>query len=585
MQVHLRLYNSYIAKLGWFLKHFIIINILFINLTYSASNSDRRHFKKINENNNKNNSYLMQKAFEAEILVKNKDYDLAANIYYEICLKSDDPEIARRATQLAGFAKKYNLMLKASDRWLSLTENKITVKHVRLSIFLELKKIDLAIKETLSIIKLSKDKDKFALVFDTVKVFDDSVVQQIFDSIYDEYKDEYLANFYYVQVLLDNKRFEKVIEIINGLSKFKEFSKKESRWGVFLAEAYFQTGKINLCIDTIKDYLEKSPKDLYLNQYYVQILTSQKNYEEVINHYRFMSANKLIDFSDIEVAQKMAILNIKVGKFVDAENFINSLKEKNLNSYNYLNGVKEKKKNNYKDAENFFKKIEKTDKLYLDSIKKISEIKIQKKGYEELKKFFKSENEEIKNNQNLEIKLILLETEIFFNEKKYQHSMERIDFGLDKYNNNKSFLYTRALVAEQIGRLDILENDLKKLISLDPGNAQALNALGYTWANKNINLKDANLYIDKALLLEPNDAAILDSKGWVLYRMGEYLKAENYFIRALKLSEDSEIVSHYVKLLLQLKKTEKANKIYLKYLEINPKDEKLIEIKKMLNEI
>ena len=585
MQVHLRLYNSYIAKLGWFLKHFIIINILFINLTYSASNSDRRHFKKINENNNKNNSYLMQKAFEAEILVKNKDYDLAANIYYEICLKSDDPEIARRATQLAGFAKKYNLMLKASDRWLSLTENKITVKHVRLSIFLELKKIDLAIKETLSIIKLSKDKDKFALVFDTVKVFDDSVVQQIFDSIYDEYKDEYLANFYYVQVLLDNKRFEKVIEIINGLSKFKEFSKKESRWGVFLAEAYFQTGKINLCIDTIKDYLEKSPKDLYLNQYYVQILTSQKNYEEVINHYRFMSANKLIDFSDIEVAQKMAILNIKVGKFVDAENFINSLKEKNLNSYNYLNGVKEKQKNNYKDAENFFKKIEKTDKLYLDSIKKISEIKIQKKGYEELKKFFKSENEEIKNNQNLEIKLILLETEIFFNEKKYQHSMERIDFGLDKYNNNKSFLYTRALVAEQIGRLDILENDLKKLISLDPGNAQALNALGYTWANKNINLKDANLYIDKALLLEPNDAAILDSKGWVLYRMGEYLKAENYFIRALKLSEDSEIVSHYVKLLLQLKKTEKANKIYLKYLEINPKDEKLIEIKKMLNEI
>jgi len=163
--------------------------------------------------------------------------------------------------------------------------------------------------------------------------------------------------------------------------------------------------------------------------------------------------------------------------------------------------------------------------------------------------------------------------------------MKRIDFGLEKYNNNKSFLYTRALVAEQIGRLDILENDLKKLISLDPGNAQALNALGYTWANKNINLKDANLYIDKALLLEPNDAAILDSKGWVLYRMGEYLKAENYFIRALKLSEDSEIVIHYVTLLLKLNKKEKANKIYLKYLEISPKDKKLIEIKKILNEI
>tara|TARA_B110000240_G_scaffold36200_1_gene39617 strand:- start:298 stop:2055 length:1758 start_codon:yes stop_codon:yes gene_type:complete len=585
MQVHLRLYNSYVAKLAWFLKHTIITNILFVGLAYSASNPNTYHYVKISENYNQNYSYLMKKAFEAEILVKNEDYGLAADIYYEICLKSDDPEIARRATQLAGFAKKYNLMLKTSDRWLLLAENKIAVKHVRLSIFLELRKIDLAIKETLSIINSSKDKDRFALVYDTVKVFDDSIIQKIFDSIYNEYQDEYLANFYYVQVLLDNKEYEKVIKIINGVSKFKEFSKKESRWGIFLADAYFQLGKINLCIETIKDYLDKSPKDLYLNQYYVQILTSQKNYQEAISHYRFMAANKLIDFSDIEVAQKMAILNIQAEKYIDADNFINSIKEKNPNIYNYLNGMKEKQKNNYKAAESFFKKIEKKDNLYIDSIIKISEIKIQKKDYAELKKFFKRENEAIKDNQNLEIRLILLETEIFFNEKKYQHSMERIDFGLEKYNNNKSFLYTRALVAEQIGRLDILENDLKKLISLDPGNAQALNALGYTWANKNINLKDANLYIDKALLLEPNDAAILDSKGWVLYRMGEYLKAENYFIRALKLSEDSEIVIHYVTLLLKLNKKEKANKIYLKYLEISPKDKKLIEIKKILNEI
>ena len=585
MQVHLTLYTSYIAKLGWFLNHLIIINILFISFAYSASNSDTRYYIKISETYNQSDSYLMQKALEAEILVRNADYDSAADIYYDICLKSDDPEIARRATQLAGFAKKYNLMLKTSERWLLLAENKIAVKHVRLSIFLELKKIDLAIEETLSIIKSSKDKDKFALVYDTVKVFEDSVVQQIFDSIYDKYQDEYLASFYYVQVLLDNKEYAKVIEIINGIAKFKEFSKKESRWGIFLADSYFQIGKINLCIETIKDYLEKSPKDLYLNQYYIQILTLQKNYEEAISHYRFMSANKLIDFSNIEVAEKMAILNIQAGKYIDADNFIDSLKERNPNSYNYLNGLKEKKKKNYKAAEKFLKKIEKKNKLYIDSIKKISEIKIQKKDYMGLKRFFKGEYEAIKKNQDLEIRLILLETEIFFNEKKYQYSMKRIDFGLDKYSNNKSFLYTRALVAEQIGRLDILENDLKKLISLDPDNAQALNALGYTWANKNINLKDANSYIDKALSLEPNDAAILDSKGWVLYRMGEYLKAENYFIKALKFSEDSEIVSHYVKLLLKLKKVEKANKIYLKYLEINPEDKKLIEIKKILNEI
>jgi tetratricopeptide (TPR) repeat protein len=163
--------------------------------------------------------------------------------------------------------------------------------------------------------------------------------------------------------------------------------------------------------------------------------------------------------------------------------------------------------------------------------------------------------------------------------------MERINSGLKKYKNNGVFLYTRALVAEQINRLDILESDLKKLIDMEPRNAQALNALGYTWANKNINLLEADKYIDMALKIAPNDAAILDSKGWVLYRLGKFKKSENYFIRALKISDDAEIVSHYIKVLIKLKKIQKAKKIYAKYIKNHPSDDKLIEIKKILNEI
>ena len=186
---------------------------------------------------------------------------------------------------------------------------------------------------------------------------------------------------------------------------------------------------------------------------------------------------------------------------------------------------------------------------------------------------------------DLEIRLILIETEIFYNEKKFKYSMNRINSGLEKYKNNGAFLYTRALVAEKLDRFDILEEDLKKLIKLEPDNAQAYNALGYTWANNNINLKEAHEYIDEALSLEPNDAAILDSKGWILFRLGSYKKAEPYFIKALKYSDDSEIVSHFVQVLLKLGKTNKAKKIFSKYIKLNPEDEKLNELKNLLNEI
>ena len=163
--------------------------------------------------------------------------------------------------------------------------------------------------------------------------------------------------------------------------------------------------------------------------------------------------------------------------------------------------------------------------------------------------------------------------------------MDIVNYGLEKYNDNSSFLYTRALVAEKIDRLDILENDLTKLIKLEPNNAQAMNALGYTWANNNINLNKAHDYIDKALAILPNDAAILDSKGWVLYKLGKYKSAESYFLKALRISNDTEIVSHFVKLLIKLKKIDKAKQIYTKHIKISPNDENLIKLKKILNEI
>ena len=119
-----------------------------------------------------------------------------------------------------------------------------------------------------------------------------------------------------MQILLNNNDYLEAIDLIKSIDKFEEFSKKESRWGIFLADAYYEMGKEELAIIALQDYLQYSPKDLYLNEYYVRVLTLQKKYDEAIKHYRFMSANKLISFSDIETSKKMALLNIEAKKFV-----------------------------------------------------------------------------------------------------------------------------------------------------------------------------------------------------------------------------------------------------------------------------
>lgn len=298
-----------------------------------------------------------------------------------------------------------------------------------------------------------------------------------------------------------------------------------------------------------------------------------------------MSANKLISFSDVETSKKMALLNIEAKKFIDAKTFINSLKEKDINSYYYISGLLNSRNNKDTIAEDFFNKVSVDNKNYIDSVKEVAKIKVRKKDFLSLKKFFEFQSKKVNNNTSMHMRLILIETEIFFNAEKFDHAMKKINFGLEKYKNNGAFLYTRALVAEKVNRMDIVESDLMKLIQLEPENAQALNALGYTWANNNIKLKEANSYIDKALAMEPNDAAILDSKGWVLYKLGNYNESEKYLMRALKLNDDSEIVSHVIQLLVKVDKIKDAKNVYKKYIKLKPKDKILIELKKILDEI
>ena len=102
---------AYFTKIRSFFKQLLIINLLFISFAYPFGNTDIGVSGIIFVDNSKNASYVMQKAFEAELLAKNHNYESASEIYQEIINKSDDPEIAKRATQLAGLINDYNFCL------------------------------------------------------------------------------------------------------------------------------------------------------------------------------------------------------------------------------------------------------------------------------------------------------------------------------------------------------------------------------------------------------------------------------------------------------------------------------------------
>ncbi|RZA35725.1 MAG: tetratricopeptide repeat protein [Lysobacteraceae bacterium] len=120
-----------------------------------------------------------------------------------------------------------------------------------------------------------------------------------------------------------------------------------------------------------------------------------------------------------------------------------------------------------------------------------------------------------------------------------------------RFPKNPDLLYDFALLAEKIGRVEVMEKLLRDVMTLAPDNHHAYNALGYSLAERNIRLQEAHALIAKALEMAPGDPFIMDSMGWVQYRLGNLDEAEKQLRNAYALRRDPEIAVHLGEVLFQ----------------------------------
>ncbi|POP53497.1 tetratricopeptide repeat protein [Zhongshania marina] len=138
-----------------------------------------------------------------------------------------------------------------------------------------------------------------------------------------------------------------------------------------------------------------------------------------------------------------------------------------------------------------------------------------------------------------------LEAEILRKEARYQQGYDLLSEALSTNTDSEELRYARSLFSERLGNIDAVEHDLQHIISRDPDNATALNALGYSLANLDPSrLDEAELLVKRALELEPNDPAIIDSYGWIMLLKGNISEAVSLLEKAFKQTQDHEIAAH-----------------------------------------
>lgn len=169
----------------------------------------------------------------------------------------------------------------------------------------------------------------------------------------------------------------------------------------------------------------------------------------------------------------------------------------------------------------------------------------------------------------------LLEAELRAKDKDDAGELAAYARGLGAYPDDGALLYSRALAWERRDRIDRAEADLRKILVSEPGNVAALNALGYTLADRTTRYAEAMELIDRARAADPTNAAIIDSHGWVLYRLGRNQEALVQLRRAFTLQKDPEIAAHVGEVLWVLGRKDEARKYFDEARRLDPENRAL----------
>ncbi|WP_226470314.1 tetratricopeptide repeat protein [Luteimonas panaciterrae] len=164
----------------------------------------------------------------------------------------------------------------------------------------------------------------------------------------------------------------------------------------------------------------------------------------------------------------------------------------------------------------------------------------------------------------------LLEAELRKEDQDDQGELDAYARGLAAYPDDSALLYSRALMWERRDDVPRAEADLRKILVAEPDNTSALNALGYTLADRTTRYAEALELIDRARVAEPDNGAIIDSHGWVLYRLGRKEEALVELRRAYTLSKDPEIAAHIAEVLWMSGKKDEARKYFDEARKLDP---------------
>jgi tetratricopeptide (TPR) repeat protein len=515
---------------------------------------------------------VMYMLLAAELAGQRGQYEIALEGYMEAAKRTNDPRFAERAAKIAMYMKDSNKTNEAVSLWLSQDPNNITARKIAALSALRAGDKQVAVEHVdklLTIDPAGFENSMLELAVALEKENKVSFLYDVLDALSLRHQDQ--AKVYFVQSLLamqmKNTDLAKT-KIQQALDVQPDWDKAQ----IFQAQISASSGDLSAAAKLLEKAAAKYPENDKIKKLLAQVLIKAEKYEEAGEVYQgIISANP----NDAESQFALALVHLQLSRDNKAEDILKKLLEQpewQSQASFYLGKIEEKRKNT-KKAMAWFDKV-KDGPFVLDA--EISAISLLAKDnqFDEANSRLNSLRSQFPKQK---LRLILIQAELYNQQKQYEQAFNLLTNALADMPEQKELLYTRALMAERLNRLDILETDLKKILAEDPNNAEALNALGYTLAEKTDRYAEAEKYLEKALRLQPDEAVIMDSYGWLQFKLGNTEQALFYLQKAYAKRQEGEIAAHLAEVLWTLNRKSEARKVFTKAIKDAPEDEDLLD--------
>jgi len=507
-----------------------------------------------------------------EIAAQRGELTLASEAFLDLAVKTRDPRIAQRATEMATFARKLANALKAAQLWLERDPDSLKARQTYVSL----------------LISSGRLKDSRPHLEWMLKNGGRGVGESFLQL---------------PGMLLRHQDKPAVLALMNELATSYP-SVPEASYAV--AQVAWHAGQSDRALQAADEALRLKPGWEAVALFKGQIL-QRKGDDLVVGYWRDFLAQHP-DAREVRLA--LARQYARMSRFAESRAQFETLRSQGQGKPEILVslGLLAMQMNDMEAAEGYLREALASDEADRDQVRMyLGQLSEARRQYEEALNWYRS----VQDGRNLfnaglkaavvlgklgrvdegrillagiaadteadRVQIIQAEAQMLREARDYKQVYEVLSRGLAAMPESPELLYDRAMAAEKLDRLDVLEQDLRQLIRLKPDHAHAYNALGYTLADRTDRVAEALALLDQAIKLAPDDPFILDSMGWALFKAGRVNEALDYLKRAFALRPDPEIAAHLGEVLWVRGEREEARRIWQGSLREHPDNESLRE--------